>query len=733
MASQVSPRPRSAFWAAVTQFDKSKMSVPLALRNAIGVALPLAAGVAVGQPIAGAVMCTGALNVSFSDGNDPYGQRARRMLMSSFLGAFAICVGAISGNNSVAAVTLTACWAFVAGLMVSVSPTAGDLGLVSLVALVVFHARPMPPGEAALAGAAALGGGLLQTGLSLLLWPMQKYGPERRQLGLLYQDLSRMTTEPVDGLDAPRASAAVTETRQALAVVARQHTLEAIRCISLLNQAERIRLSLLTLARLRARLARDEDGQAGAEIVEEVLSLASLVMRSIGNLLMREEADDGTSAWCAELQELAGPLEELAKKDKARKESAAFLTAVLSSARFQTDALAGQLRAAVDLAAAATPEGAQAFERVDEAKPWYLRWRGSVATLRANLHFESAAFRHAIRLAVCTALGEGFGRSLSWQRTYWLPMTVAIILKPDFTATFSRGVLRLAGTLGGLALSTVLFHFLPSGMGAEIVLVAALTFAMRWAGQANYGILVAAVSALVVVLVAISGVAPQDVIWARGLNTAAGGLLALGAYAIWPTWQRTQIREATAQMLDAYRDYFRAVTQVFLQPQMLDYNRLDHARMAARLARSNVEASLDRMTAEPLVKPQWLNEWNAMLASSHGLINAVMALEGALPGPGSPPAPDSLRTFANDVEVTMHSLAAVLRGSTLLANALPDLREDYKRLMQSGDSGSGRFALVGMETDRLTNRLNTLSEQVLRWVAAHPKPMTFPVSFGELR
>src|ERR1700694_2933163 len=136
MESQVSPRPRSAFWAALTQFDKNKMSVSLAVRNAIGVALPLAAGFAVGQPIAGALMCTGALNVSFSDGNDPYAQRSRRMLTSSFLGAFAICIGAISGNNTVAAVMLTAGWGFIAGLMVSVSPTAGDLGLVSLVALV---------------------------------------------------------------------------------------------------------------------------------------------------------------------------------------------------------------------------------------------------------------------------------------------------------------------------------------------------------------------------------------------------------------------------------------------------------------------------------------------------------------------------------------------------------------------------------------------------------------------
>jgi uncharacterized membrane protein YccC len=39
-------------------------------------------------------------------------------------------------------------------------------------------------------------------------------------------------------------------------------------------------------------------------------------------------------------------------------------------------------------------------------------------------------------------------------------MTVAIVLKPDFASTFSRGALRLGGTFGGLVFATALFHLL---------------------------------------------------------------------------------------------------------------------------------------------------------------------------------------------------------------------------------------------------------------------------------
>ncbi len=265
---------------------------------------------------------------------------------------------------------------------------------------------------------------------------------------------------------------------------------------------------------------------------------------------------------------------------------------------------------------------------------------------------------------------------------------------------------------------------MPTGVGAEILLVAILTFILRWAGPANYGILTAAVSALVVLLIAVSGIAPKDVIWARGVNTLAGGALALTAYILWPTWQRRQIREVVATMLDAYRDYFSRVSQVYLKPAMRDEEELNAARSQARLTRSNVEASIDRMSVEPGVTRETMAAWNAMLASSHGLINAVMALEAALPNGDEGPPPDGLRAFSHDVEIALHSVAAVLRGSKILARELPDLRETYRKMLQGGDFSSGRLALVAMETDRLTNRLNTLGEQVVKWVTTHPIPIT---------
>jgi len=91
---------------------------------------------------------------------------------------------------------------------------------------------------------------------------------------------------------------------------------------------------------------------------------------------------------------------------------------------------------------------------------------------------------------------------------------------------------------------------------------------------------------------------------ARALNTTAGGAIALLAYWLWPTWERTQVPDALARMLDAYREYFHLVRESYTAPEKSFAHELDRVRLAGRLARSNLEASVDRLLAEPGTSPE---------------------------------------------------------------------------------------------------------------------------------
>ncbi len=245
-----------------------------------------------------------------------------------------------------------------------------------------------------------------------------------------------------------------------------------------------------------------------------------------------------------------------------------------------------------------------------------------------------------------------------------------------------------------------------------MALIGLFTFAARAFGPANYGILVTAVTALVVLLIAITGQAPGTVMAARALNTALGGAIALAAYWAWPTWERTLVAEALAGMLDAYRNYFRVVRGGYEQPEARLDGDLDRTRLAGRRARSNLEASADRMSAEPRAPEERVRLLDGMMASSHRLAHALMALEAGL-ATNHETAPAAFRVFADGVELTLYYLAAVLRGSGLKRDALPDLREDHRQLAQAEDG------VLVIETDRITNSLNTLGEDVFRWVGKY--------------
>ena len=686
-----------AFWESVTRFDRSKVVPWMALRNAIGVALPLAIGAAIGNAGGGVIASTGALNVAFSDGTDPYAHRARRMLSSSLCCAIAVFMGALTGRMHGLAILEAALCAFIAGMLAAVSVAAADIATVTLIVLVVFSAQEMSPKHAAVAGLLALGGGLLQAALALALWPVHRYAPERRTLSTLYFGLASAASTAPATSEAPPVTIEMSAAQTALQALNADRSLEAERYLALLSQAERIRLALLALAGLHARLDTE------APEIGRALTIASEILTAIASSL-----DSATPAVVplkcrAQLQELS---EQLRKRD---------WQPVLRDARFQMEALAGQLRSALDLANHVSSAGATEFERHESRQPWRLRLAGTVALLRANLQFGSATFRHAVRLAVCVVIGTLLGRFLDWRRSYWLPMTIAIILKPDFTATFSRGVLRLGGTLAGLAVATGLFHLLLPNPGESVVFIGILAFVIRCYGPANYGILVTALTGLIVVMFAMTGNAPAAVMLARGLNTAAGGVIALAAYWLWPTWETTQISETLARMLEGYRAYFRAVRDAYLEPEKPFAARLDHVRKSARLDRSNLEAAAARLRSEPGAPPARRIALDAILANSHRFIYAAMALEAGLVQSRPVPARDAFRTLTTHVDLTLYFLAASLRGSPITAADLPDLREDHHALLASGDPAVDRYALVNEETDRITNSLNTLTVEILAW------------------
>jgi len=104
------------FLRDVARVDHTKLSIVTPLRNALGTILPLAAGAATGQLLAGLTVSIGALNVAFSDMLGAYRVRAERMLLASAEAALSVFAGSATGAIDALAVALAVAWGFGEGI-----------------------------------------------------------------------------------------------------------------------------------------------------------------------------------------------------------------------------------------------------------------------------------------------------------------------------------------------------------------------------------------------------------------------------------------------------------------------------------------------------------------------------------------------------------------------------------------------------------------------------------------
>ena len=119
-----------------------------------------------------------------------------------------------------------------------------------------------------------------------------------------------------------------------------------------------------------------------------------------------------------------------------------------------------------------------------EPEDWRIRLRELADRTLASP--ESRAF--AIRLALCMSVAEIARQYLPIERPYWVLLTVAIVLKPDFGSVFTRAVQRGAGHAARRpARLGRCWPLLPHDAW---VLVAMAGFAalLPWARDANFGL-----------------------------------------------------------------------------------------------------------------------------------------------------------------------------------------------------------------------------------------------------
>jgi uncharacterized membrane protein YccC len=296
-------------------------------------------------------------------------------------------------------------------------------------------------------------------------------------------------------------------------------------------------------------------------------------------------------------------------------------------------------------------------------------------------------------------------RAVGVQRGYWVALTILVVLRPDFAATFQRSLMRVLGTVVGLLLASALVHYLLGDSApAMIALLTVAFFGMRLAGPSNMGLSSMFLAALVVMLLSLAGQPAHSTVLVRLVDTVLGGAVALVAVLLWPSWERGQLPDRLAGLVGAYRNYLRSM----VDPQTTAAERAA-ARGSARLARSAAEASLDRTRVEPVSSQGAVELADALMAHSHRLVHALTALDAT---GRAREIYAKVPEFRLLVDAVSDTLGSVQQAITFGWRQVRDLR---LRALQSdlADALAGWpdevVAAVLEATDRLVNSLNSMA------------------------
>jgi uncharacterized membrane protein YccC len=685
------------------RLDRTQSDPVVSLRNAVGVALPLAIGALAGSPSLGLASTIGALQTAFADRPGPYRLRMLRMSGTALAAGLTSGLAVAASRSDAASVLLLLVLAFTAGLLVTGGPSATQVGIAGTAAALVLGHTPQPPSVALHVGLLVVAGGAVQTVLAIAAWPLGRHRPERTALAKLYRELADAARTQHGTRVSPPAGDTLTTVRQTLYGLGHDHgpSVEAYRV--LLDEAERIRRETVVLSGLAERLA-DERDPVLAGLVRGSLTAAASVLGEIGDAL-----DIGRPVSSETLAPARATLRQAMDRLDAGDGSGGELTRRAAAARLQ--ALGGQLRAAVESSNTGASEGRRGDEPDGRG---IARLRDPMAILRANLNVQSAVLRHAVRVALLVAGSDLVVRVADVSRGYWVPLTVLVVLRPDFGATLQRSVMRTLGTVVGLLLATVLVHWVPGGDWWQIALIAAFVFGMRLAGPGNLALLAISLAGLVVVLLEINGVPAHTTLVARSIATVVGGALAVLAALALPAWERQYVPARLVELLDAYREYLQVVADLSSQR-----NTLQRARTACRLARTNAQTSVDRAQIEPVRGGAEVDLGRAVLAHTHRFIHAMLSVEALRPPLRDAGGVPELEAFLAEAGDVLRAARTAIRSDEIPAPG-SDLRLRQERLAQLLSADPGRagglevVATLVEATDRVTNSLDTLVEELRR-------------------
>ena len=477
------------------------------IRGTLAICVPLGVAFAVGKTTIGLLPAVGGLLGSLTDRGGSYLNRVKRIsTVGVFGGAVGLTIGsAIHGRGWIAVVALVV----VAGVSAAVS-TIGDIGSQVGLQLLVYTSLGIGPFGALRPVWHTAAGFLVGTVWALVLilpgWLLSPHGQDQRLVAAVYQALA-------DQL-AAIGTAAFTAKRQAVTTALNTAYDEMLTARAIAAGRNRTTMRLIAALNASNQMAEAATTLGVAEtrpppmVIETVRRLAEAIRT--GNKGSRAPIIPpvwDTSSGAVELRDaMVGVARVLGRDWTPGDQTRAALHQEARHEEVRREEVRGR-----------------SGDPADGIGERILRVVGGGQISRT----------FALRLMACMGVAGVVSEVLPLQRSYWVPLTVAIVLKPDYGSVFARALQRGIGTIVGAvagAVLLVLFHgawlLIPFGVLAAL---------LPYGRDRNYGLMATFLTPLVVVLVDLLQPVGWQLAEERLVDTLIGcAIVVVVGFAPWP-------------------------------------------------------------------------------------------------------------------------------------------------------------------------------------------------------
>ena len=245
-----------------------------------------------------------------------------------------------------------------------------------------------------------------------------------------------------------------------------------------------------------------------------------------------------------------------------------------------------------------------------------------------NFSFSSSGFKHALRVSLVCLVGFILGKTVAiGHHSYWILLTIVVILKPGFSLSKQRNYQRLIGTLIGGIIGIGILKFIPS-KDTQFILLIALMIGTYSFLRLNYVIAVLFMTPYVLILFKFLGVGL--VVKERIVDTLIGSSIALVAsYLLFPSWEYDQIQDSLKDVIQANLIYLAKVAETIagIPVGTIDYKL---ARKEVYVKSANLSAAFERMTSEPKSKQKKVKDIHKFVVLNHILSSYIATIASSL-------------------------------------------------------------------------------------------------------